>query len=73
MEFIFFLIGVLSGIALDKLLSRKDKIYGIIEVDHIAEACKVLITSDELSNRKNKKAVFKIDHNANFSRDKQGL
>lgn len=73
MELLIFIGGVALGIISVTLFKRKDKIYGIVEVDHSTEMCKFRITSDELSNRKNKKAVFKIEHEANISREEQGL
>ena len=73
MEILFFLGGMILGVLFTIMLKHKDKIYGVIEVDHNTEMCKVHITSDELSNINNKKAVFKINHNANISREEQGL
>ena len=69
MELIFFLFGVLAGIILTRLFTNRDAIYGVIEIDHEDDSVKVHMTSEELRNRKKKRAVFKLDHDANFSRD----
>ena len=73
MELLIFIGGVALGIIIVTLFKQKDKIYGIIEVDHNTEMCKFRITSNELSDRKNKKAMFIIEHEANISREEQGL
>lgn len=73
MELLYFTGGIVVGIIFMLLLHRNEKIHGIIEVDHTNEACKVHVTSSELSNRKVKVVTFYVDHNADFSREKQTL
>lgn len=73
MELLIFLGGAIVGVIVDKFISIFSKTYGVIEVDHNSKGCKVLISSDDLLNRKNKKAIFSINHNANFSREEQSL
>lgn len=73
MEFLFFIGGWIIGRIFHWAWKRKEKICGVIEVDHDTEQCKVHISSDELSNRKSKKAVFEIKHDAKISREKQSL
>ncbi len=73
MEFIFLAGGVIGGFILSKLIRRHSKICGVIDVDHRTEMCKVRITSADLSNRKSKTAVFKINHDAIISREEQTL
>lgn len=73
MEFIFLAGGVIGGFVLAKITGRHSKIYGVIDVDHQNELCKVHITSAELSDRRSKKAVFKINHDVVLSREEQIL
>lgn len=73
MEFIFFAGGVILGTILTAIFKSKESIHGVIEVDHRTEQCIFRLTSDELQNPKNKKAVFSINHNANISREEQSL
>ena len=73
MEFLFFIGGMILGIIFTIVYKQYDKIYGILQVDHIHEQCRVVVSNDELLDRKNKKVSLKIDHNANFSREEQGL
>ena len=69
MEIIFFVVGILIGILITIKLNKRERIHGIIYVDHKTEQCKFQITSDELSNRNKKIAVFYIDHNATISQE----
>lgn len=69
MEFIFFVGGLVIGFALTMIYKARERIHGIIHVDHKTEQCIFNITSDQLANPKNKIAVFIIDHNADISRE----
>ena len=73
MDIIMLTIGVIFGIIATKLFTKENKIYGVIEVDHDTQQCRFRITSDELANRTNKKAVFVIEHDVHISRDEQSL
>ena len=73
MEFIFLIGGVLVGAVFTFIFTDMNKTHGVIQVDHNINACKILLTSDELSNLKSKKAIFKIDHKADLSREEQIL
>lgn len=64
-----FLGGFIYAMVFDILHSTR----GVIEVDHRNETCQVRLTSGDLKNRRNTRAVFKINHNADLSRDEQGL
>ena len=55
------------------IYTRKERIHGVIHLDHETQQCLINITSDELSNPKKKIAVFVINHKAEISRDKQTL
>lgn len=70
---ICYLIGVIIGIILATVFYRRRKIAGIIDVDHQNGTCQIHITSDELANRRNTKVIFTINHDANLSREEQGL
>ena len=73
MGLLYFTGGLVVGIIVMLLLQRNEKIHGIIEVDHADETCKIHVTSNELADRKVKVVTFYVDHNADFSRDKQTL
>lgn len=73
MAFIFFVGGFLLGIVCMKIYSSRERVHGLVHIDHETEQCVFSITSDELSNRKKKIAVFVINHDAKISREKQSL
>lgn len=73
MEILIFLGGVILGFIFSKFSKRQEKTYGFIDVDHETGLCRVRITSGELSNHKTRKAMFRINHDANISREDQGL
>lgn len=73
MEFIFFLGGIIVGIVFMIIKQRNEKIHGIVHVDHKTESCIFSITSDQLTDRKKKTAVFIINHNAEISREEHPL
>lgn len=73
MEFVIFMGGVVIGIIAMYVYTRKERIHGIIHLDHETKQCLINITSDELSNPKKKIAVFVIDHKAEISREEQTL
>lgn len=73
MELIFLLIGLALGCIITLLIKSRCKIYGVIEVDHRTQQCRFRITSDELSDRRNTKAVFDVRHDGNISQEEQGL
>ena len=69
MEFIFFIGGLLLGILIMKKISKRERIHGVIDVDHNTEQCIFHITSNEMSDRKKKIVVFYINHDANISQE----
>ena len=73
MEFIFLLGGVVLGIIFTLIFKSRERIHGIVHVDHKTEQCIFSITSNQLSNRDKKIAVFMINHNAEISREEQSL
>lgn len=68
MGFIFLLGGVLLGVILTLICRSRERIHGIVHVDHDTKQCTFEITSDQLAKRDKKIAVFYIDHNALISR-----
>lgn len=68
MEFIFLLGGVILGIITTLIYRSRERIHGIVHIDHDTNQCTFEITSDQLTKRGNKIAVFYIDHNAQISR-----
>lgn len=73
MEFIFLIGGVILGVILTLIYKSRERIHGVIHIDHDTEQCTFNITSDQLTKRDKKIAVFYIDHNAQISREEQGL
>ena len=65
--------GVIIGLIISRIMRNRERIHGIIHVDHETEQCVFSLTSSDLSDRKKKIAVFVINHNANISRKEQGL
>lgn len=67
-------IGLILGAVIILIIDHRDKkIYGVIDIDHNTELCKFHISSDELGNRRNTKAIFIINHEASISREEQSL
>lgn len=73
MELIFLVVGFALGCIITLLIKSRCKIYGVIEVDHRTQQCRFRITSDELSDRKNTKAIFDVKHDVIISQEEQGL
>ena len=73
MELLIFLGGVILGVVITMLYKARERIHGIVHIDHNTEQCIFSITSDQLTNRKKKIAVFVINHNAEISREEQSL
>lgn len=74
MSYVFVALGgAIIGIFVVMLLAMNDKTHGVIDVDHNTQQCKVRITSADLSDRKTKKAVFKVNHDVKISREEQIL
>ena len=68
MGIIIFIGGVIVGIVITIIFNVRAKTYGIIRVDHNIESCFIEMASTDLADRKIKKAIFIIDHNANLTR-----
>lgn len=73
MEYLFLIGGVLLGYICASIYRSRERIHGIVHIDHNTEQCIFSITSDQLSNRKKKIAVFVINHDAKISREEQSL
>lgn len=73
MEVIFFLGGIVLGVICTMIYKTRERIHGIVHVDHDTDQCIFSITSDQLSKRNKKIAVFVINHNAKISREEQSL
>lgn len=73
MEFIFFIGGAIVGTICTLIFNDSHKTCGLIKIDHNDNTCQVVLTSDELANRKIKKVIFTIDHEADLSREEQVL
>ena len=68
MEFIFLIGGIVIGVIITLIYRSRERIHGIVHIDHDTNQCTFEITSDQLTKRGNKIAVFYIDHNAQISR-----
>jgi len=55
------------------LFKRIKEVHGMIDIDQITRLCRFRITSDKLANPRKKYAIFKINHDAEISRDEQFL
>lgn len=73
MDFIFITGGALAGVIIGRLIEKRNKIHGVIDVDHHTNQCKIRITSEELANPKTKKVIFAVNHDAVISREEQIL
>lgn len=73
MAFIFFLGGLILGVIATLIFKSRERIHGVINIDHETEQCAFSLISTELQNKKKKIAVFYINHDAKLSREEQGL
>lgn len=73
MGLLYFIGGVVLGVIIMLIHRSRERIHGIVHVDHDTEQCIFSLTSDQLSDRKKKIAVFVINHDAKISRDEQSL
>ncbi len=71
--FLYFIGGLIVGILIMTIINIRKTIYGIIDVDTKTGMCGVRISSSELANPKYKKVMFKINHDADISREEQSL
>ena len=58
MDYLYFVIGWILGAIFIAIKRSRERIHGIVHVDHNTEQCIFNITSDQLSNRNKKIAVF---------------
>ena len=74
MYVLIFLIGIAIGIILKAIFTPKipGDVYGQIDVEEESGLCRVRVTGD-VADPKLKRAIFKINHNVDISRDKQSL
>lgn len=73
MEWVFLLIGFTIGIIFCSLRKRRYEVHGQVDIDRVTGLCRFRITSDKLADPNKKYAIFKIDHDAEISRDEQLL
>ena len=65
--------GVLLGVILTKIFSRRSAAYGVIDVEEETGLCRFRINDDRLVDKRVKKATFIVNHDVYISRDEQGL
>jgi uncharacterized membrane-anchored protein YhcB (DUF1043 family) len=74
---LYLLLGIIIGIFISIIFihfkNKYSKVAGLIEVDIQSNLCKFQITSTELSDLKTKKAMFKVVHDVDLSREEQIL
>ena len=67
------ILGIILGLIVSKIFRNRERIHGIIHIDHETEQCIFSLTSKDLSDKSKKIAVFVINHDATISREEQGL
>lgn len=65
-HFVFWMLGVILGIATANIFFNRTMIGGVIQVDNRSNLCKVHISTTELSNLKTKKVMFNVVHRSRF-------
>lgn len=70
---IYHFLGLFAGFIIGFCFNNSKKIHGVIDVDHKNQTCSIRVTTDDLVNTKNKKAVFLINHEATLSREEHIL
>ena len=73
MELLFIVAGIIIGFTLSWIRRGRERIHGVVHVDHKNNQCAFSIRSEDLANPKKKIAVFVINHNADLSREEQSL
>ena len=73
MSILIFVLGFVLGVIIMLIHRSNERIHGVVDIDHNTKQCKFHITSAELSDSSKKIAVFVINHNAEISREEQGL
>lgn len=66
-------IGLIFGIIIKTIYGTRYKVYGTVDIDPVTGLCRFRISSDEIANPQKSYAYFRINHNAEISRDEQGL
>lgn len=66
--FLYIIIGVIIGSVLTNIIFYWNKAFGVIVVDHHTQQCIAKMNYEELTEKKKKYALFKIDHNGDLSR-----
>lgn len=61
---VLLLMGIIIGIVVRKIIEKRHKVIGVVQVDHETGLCKFCITSEDLANIKCKKVLLNVDHNA---------
>lgn len=69
MEILLFIGGLILGIAVTMIYRARERVHGIIHVDHNTQQCVVNMRSEELMDKKKKIAVFVLNHEAEISRE----
>lgn len=67
------LMGIIIGLCISKIIQNLTTEVGTIDVDHVTNLCKLNVTSDQINKLSTKRVVFTVNHNAEISREEQGL
>lgn len=66
---IFFVLGFIIGQILIKISVGKERVTGVVQIDHSSGLCRFRVEDETLSDLKCKKVVFRVDHNAIINED----
>ena len=69
MIYLAFLGGVIFGSILSNILRWEFTSFGVMKIDHRNKTCQVCLNTEEIIQKKKKKIVITIDHNANLSQE----
>ena len=67
MEIVFivvFVFGIILGFIIRYDMEKLTKVVGTVDIDHNTDLCRFFITSDELSNKKCRKVLLIVNHDA---------
>ncbi len=69
MYVILLVVGILIGIRIRSVMSRNEKVVGVVQIDHETGLCRFSVTKEQLSDLKCNKVVFTVEHNAVITDD----
>lgn len=73
MELLILAGGVILGASITTIIKRRYIIAGKIDIDHNTEQARVRFDNEKLNNRKVKKVILTVKHNAVISQEEHVL